>query len=76
MLENYRGPKEHKQEKAVRTVETRVFDNSKSLEVYLKMAGYHEFKVPIMDHGIFYDDGLTIKKTEGGWETNIVVKAG
>ncbi|MCB9246617.1 MAG: hypothetical protein H6606_09330 [Flavobacteriales bacterium] len=76
MLENYRGPKERTPEKAVRTVETRVFDNSKSLEVYLKMAGFHEFKVPIMDHGIFYDDGLTIKKTEEGWETNIVLKGG
>ncbi len=77
MLENYEGPrKQPAPEQEFKTTEAQIFEDSKSLERYLRNAGFSEFKIPIIDQGIYYDDGLTIKKVEGGWETLIVTKKG
>jgi hypothetical protein len=75
LLMNYEGPKVKKVTQEFKTNETKMFEDSKSLERYLRATGFNEFKIPIIDHGIYYDDGLTIKKTEGGWETHIISKA-
>ncbi len=76
MLLNYNGPKNQKVAHEFKTTEAKIFEDSKTLERYLRNAGFNEFKIPIIDQGIYYDDGLTIKKTEAGWETNIVSKIG
>jgi len=76
MLLNYNGPKNQKVAHEFKTTEAKIFEDSKTLERYLRNAGFNEFKIPIIDQGIYYDDGLTIKKIEAGWETNIVSKIG
>ncbi|MCB0734852.1 MAG: hypothetical protein H6608_10950 [Flavobacteriales bacterium] len=56
--------------------ETRLFEHVADLQNYLEDAGYDDYKIPKIDNGIYYDEGLTIKKTEEGWETRITQKAG
>lgn len=56
--------------------ETRLFENVTDLQSYLEGVGYDDYKIPKIDNGIYYDEGLTIKKTEEGWETRITQKAG
>ncbi|MBI1305000.1 MAG: hypothetical protein GC181_00130 [Bacteroidetes bacterium] len=55
--------------------EIKLFDNMVELKDYLEMAGYDDYKIPKIDNGIYYDEGLTIKKIEEGWETRITQKA-
>jgi arginyl-tRNA--protein-N-Asp/Glu arginylyltransferase len=55
--------------------ETQMFEQTVDLEEYLNDCGFFDFKVPRFDTGIYYDDGLTIKKIEGGWETVVTKKA-
>lgn len=55
--------------------ETHMFESSNELEEYLNSCGFYDFKVPRFDSGVYYDDGLTIKKIEGGWETVVTKKA-
>ena len=54
--------------------ETMVFDNENDLRSYLLAEGFEDYKVPKMDNGIYYDEGLSIKKIEEGWETLITKK--
>jgi hypothetical protein len=55
--------------------ETQVFEACNDLEDYLHTCGFFDYKIPRFDSGAYYDDGLTIKKVEGGWETVITKKA-
>lgn len=55
--------------------EIKLFENVVDLRDYLEMAGYDDYKIPKIDNGIYYDEGLTIKKIEDGWETRITQKA-
>ncbi|MFT4522324.1 MAG: hypothetical protein ACI8ZN_001270 [Bacteroidia bacterium] len=52
--------------------ETKLFENMVDLRVYLENAGFEDYKIPKIDNGIYYDEGLSIKKIEQGWETRII----
>jgi len=54
--------------------ETMIFEQISELRDYLKEEGFEDYKVPKMDNGIYYDEGLSIKKVEEGWETLISKK--
>ncbi len=60
----------------VKEKETRMFEDSSELDLYLRSIGYQDYKIPKIDWGIYYDEGLTIKKVENGWETTVIRKAG
>ncbi len=51
--------------------ETMIFEDIAELRAYLKSEGFEDYKIPKMDNGIYYDEGLSIKKIEEGWETLI-----
>ncbi len=55
--------------------EIKLFENMLDLRDYLESAGFNDYKIPKIDNGIYYDEGLTIKKIEEGWETRISQKA-
>lgn len=55
--------------------ETKLFENIVDLKDYLETIGFDDYKIPKIDNGIYYDEGLTIKKIEDGWETRINQKA-
>lgn len=57
------------------TPETQLFETANDLENYLHACGFFDYKVPRFESGAYYDDGLTIKKVEGGWETVVTKKA-
>lgn len=75
MLMNYK-PKAIPSIKPVKTKETKLFEDSNELDLYLRANGYQDYKIPKIDWGIYYDEGLTIKKVENGWETTLTRKAG
>ncbi|MCB9262487.1 MAG: hypothetical protein H6607_08950 [Flavobacteriales bacterium] len=54
--------------------ESMIFDDVVDLRMYLESNGFEDYKVPKMDNGIYYDEGLTIKKIDEGWETLISKK--
>ncbi len=54
--------------------ETMIFEELVDLTSYLKSEGFEDYKVPKMDNGIYYDEGISIKKIEEGWETLISKK--
>jgi hypothetical protein len=54
--------------------ETMLFDEIEELKVYLSEEGFQDYKIPKIDNGIYYDEGLSIKKVEEGWITLISKK--
>lgn len=68
--------KEPKEAVSLMRKETMVFEEVGELREYLKGEGFEDYKVPKMDNGIYYDEGLSIKKVEEGWETLISKKVG
>lgn len=60
----------------VREKETKTFEDCAELDLYLRAIGYKDYKIPKIEWGIYYDEGLTIKKVENGWETTVSRKAG
>ncbi len=54
--------------------ETMIFDEMTELRNYLSEEGFEDYKIPKIDNGIYYDEGLSIKKVEEGWETLISKK--
>lgn len=54
--------------------ETMIFDEMSELRNYLSEEGFEDYKIPKIDNGIYYDEGLSIKKVEEGWETLISKK--
>ncbi len=56
--------------------EIKVFEDTQELDMYLREVGFSDYKIPKIDWGIYYDEGLTIKKVENGWETTVIRKAG
>jgi hypothetical protein len=75
LLMNYK-PKGIPSIKPVKTKETKVFEDCTDLDLYLRANGYSDYKIPKIEWGIYYDEGLTIKKVENGWETTLSRKAG
>ena len=52
-------------------IEKRFFDSQKETYEYLGRMGYNNSRLPLVVNGIYCDVGLTIKKTEEGWETEV-----
>ena len=53
------------------TFHEEVFGSEHDLRQFMNQAGFTDYKVPKIDQGIYYDEGLTIKKTEEGWKVKI-----
>ncbi|MBO6515137.1 MAG: hypothetical protein JJ975_01120 [Bacteroidia bacterium] len=66
--------KEPKEAVSLMRKETMIFEDVSELRAYLKSEGFEDYKIPKMDNGIYYDEGLSIKKVEEGWETLISKK--
>ncbi len=52
-------------------IEHKFFESQKETYQYLESLGYNNSRLPLVVNGIFCDVGLTIKKTEEGWETEV-----
>ncbi len=52
-------------------IERRFFETQKETYEYLGSMGYNNSRLPLVVNGIYCDVGLTIKKTEEGWETEV-----
>jgi hypothetical protein len=52
-------------------IERKFFETQKETYEYLGSIGYNNSRLPLVVNGIFCDVGLTIKKTEDGWETEV-----
>ena len=52
-------------------VERKFFETQKETYEYLGSIGFNNSRLPLVVNGIFCDVGLTIKKTEEGWETEV-----
>lgn len=52
-------------------IEHKLFETQKETYEYLESIGYNNSRLPLVLNGIFCDVGLTIKKTEDGWETEV-----
>jgi hypothetical protein len=50
-----------------------LFSTEKDMREFLFNAGYSDFKTPKHDHGIYYDEGLTIKKIQEGFMVKIAM---
>ena len=44
---------------------------AKELREFMAQAGFSDYKIPKHDMGIYYDKGLTIKKTDNTFEVRI-----
>lgn len=53
------------------TYHEEVFGSEQELRQFMAQAGFTDYKVPKIDQGIYYDEGLTIRKTEDGWQVKI-----
>jgi len=72
MLINYKSTKDSEVLHApIQTYHEEVFQTEKELRSFMDQAGFTDYKIPKHDLGIYYDDGLTIRKFEEGWEVKI-----
>ena len=62
-VEDFQAPK----------VEKRFFETQKDTYEYLGSIGYNNSRLPLVLNGIYCDVGLTIKRTEEGWETEVKI---
>lgn len=73
MLENYKpGDNEIGSTAPVISNHNKTFETEKDLKKFMKEIGLNDYKIPKHEAGIYYDEGLTIKKTEIGFEVKIV----
>ncbi|NUM31076.1 MAG: hypothetical protein HUU47_01980 [Bacteroidetes bacterium] len=59
------------EETPIPKVEKKFFETQKDTYEYLGSIGYNNSRLPLVLNGIFCDVGLTIKRTEEGWETEV-----
>ena len=71
MLENYKASPESVNTSSLRSNHEEVFASEKELREFMAQAGFSDYKVPKHDMGIYYDEGLTIKKNEDSFEVRI-----
>ena len=62
MLENYKSPSETAVNIHVRTQHNEAFETEKDVREFMKQSGLSDYKIPKHDLGIYYDEGITIKK--------------
>lgn len=72
MLENYKSTPNTAKHKPLRTQQNETFETEKDVREFMTQAGLLDYKIPKHDMGIYYDEGLTIKKTEGGFHVKIL----
>lgn len=72
MLINYKSTTEVVEKAPLRTHHEEIFATEEDLREFMKQAGFSDYKIPKHDMGIYYDEGLTIKKYTDGWEVKIV----
>ena len=72
MLVNYKAAVSTTEEHVAKhTYHEETFESEQDLRSFMAQAGFTDYKVPKIDHGIYYDEGLTIRKIEGGWMVKI-----
>jgi hypothetical protein len=71
MLENYKASPDSERPSPLRSHHEEVFSSEKELREFMAQAGFSDYKVPKHDMGIYYDEGLTIKKNEDSFEVRI-----
>jgi len=71
MLENYTPGTETIEKVPKRSKRNEIFETEKDLRAFMSEIGYSDYKIPKHDMGIYYDEGLTIKKTEEGFVVKI-----
>lgn len=73
MLANYRsGAPSSRKAPEVKAKRIESFTTEKELREFMQSVGYSDYKIPKHDMGIYYDEGLTIKKQEDCYEVKIV----
>ena len=71
MLINYKSTADTEENAAIRTHHEETFASEKELRAFMSQAGFTDYKIPKHDLGIYYDEGLTIKKGENDWTVKI-----
>ena len=66
MLENYKPVENTVEKSPIRSHQNETFETEKDLRTFMAQAGYSDYKIPKHDMGIYYDEGMTIKKIEAG----------
>jgi predicted transcriptional regulator YheO len=72
MLENYKSTADTQEKMPLKSHHNEMFSTEKELRAFMAQAGFTDYKIPKHDLGIYYDEGLTIKKTEAGFEVKIM----
>ena len=75
MLTNYKPASESQNRTPVQVQKTRrieSFSTEKELHDFMRSVGFSDYKIPKHDMGIYYDEGLTIKKHDDTFEVKIV----
>ncbi len=73
MLANYRsGAQNTRKAPEVKVKRIESFATEQELREFMQSVGYSDYKIPKHDMGIYYDEGLTIKKQEDCFEVKIV----
>jgi hypothetical protein len=65
MLENYKSTASVAEKRApLKSHHEETFDTETEVRTFMAQAGLSDYKIPKHDMGIYYDEGLTIKKIE------------
>jgi|TARA_B110000902_G_scaffold224134_1_gene261361 hypothetical protein len=72
MLENYKPVGNAVEKSPIRSHQNETFETEKDLRTFMAQAGYSDYKIPKHDMGIYYDEGMTIKKIEAGFQVKIM----
>ena len=72
MLENYKPVGNVIEKSPIRSHQNETFETEKDLRTFMAQAGYSDYKIPKHDMGIYYDEGMTIKKIESGFQVKIM----
>ena len=72
MLENYKPVENTVEKSPIRSHQNETFETEKDLRTFMAQAGYSDYKIPKHDMGIYYDEGMTIKKIEAGFQVKIM----
>ncbi len=71
MLENYIPSGHTIEAKPSRSNHDEVFETEKDLRLFMSTNGITDYKIPKHNTGIYYDEGLTITKTNEGFQVRI-----
>lgn len=72
MLENYKSNSDAEENAPLRAHHDETFETEKDLREFMTQAGLTDYKIPKHDLGIYYDEGVTIKKTKDGFQVKIL----